>query len=187
MGRLASIVAKEILQGQKVTVVRCELIEISGTLMRSRMNFQRYLNKRMNSNPKRGHVHFRAPSMMFFKAVRGMVPRKLVRGQTALKRLTVFDGVPYPYDTKKKMVVPDALKAIKLNPDKPSIVLSELASRVGWNRKEIIEKLEQKRKEKAAVWYEKKVQKEQRRKEMEERLRDGPLAAVSSTLKDLGF
>ena len=65
-----------------------------------------YLRKRMNSNPRRGPYHFRAPSMMFFKAVRGMVPRKTARGQAALGRLKVFDGCPHPYDTRKKMVVP---------------------------------------------------------------------------------
>lgn len=33
MGRLASTVAKEILRGQKIVVVRCEEIDISGASM----------------------------------------------------------------------------------------------------------------------------------------------------------
>ena len=34
-GRLASIVAKELLSGQRVTVVRCEMIHKSGYLKRN--------------------------------------------------------------------------------------------------------------------------------------------------------
>lgn len=88
-----------------------------------------------------------------------MVPRKTVRGQNALKKLTVFDGVPYPYDTKKKMVVPDALRVVKLNPEKKYTNLGELAASIGWKRKEVIERLEEQRKEKAEAWYQRKNEK----------------------------
>merc|ERR1712146_775291 len=54
--------------------------------------------------------HFRAPSRIFWRVVRGMVPHKTPRGAEALKRLKVFEGVPSPYDKIKKMVVPEALK-----------------------------------------------------------------------------
>lgn len=36
MGRLAAVVAKTILQGQKVVVVRCENINISGSFYRNK-------------------------------------------------------------------------------------------------------------------------------------------------------
>lgn len=36
LGRLASIVAKELLNGQKVVVVRCEELNISGEFFRSK-------------------------------------------------------------------------------------------------------------------------------------------------------
>ena len=36
LGRLASILAKELLNGQKVVVVRCEEINISGSLFRNK-------------------------------------------------------------------------------------------------------------------------------------------------------
>lgn len=39
-----------------------------------------------------------------------MLPHKTFRGAQALNRLTTFEGIPAPYDTKKRVVVPQALK-----------------------------------------------------------------------------
>ena len=36
----------------------------------------------------------------------GMTPHKTNRGKEALKQLQTFEGVPPPYDKKKKMVIP---------------------------------------------------------------------------------
>ena len=57
-GRLASIVAKQLLSGQKVVVVRCEGIEITGSLIRNKLKYLRYLDKKMRTNPSRGPDHF---------------------------------------------------------------------------------------------------------------------------------
>lgn len=46
----------------------------------------------------------------------GMLPHKTARGKEALERLKVFEGIPPPYDKKKRMVVPSALKVLRLNP-----------------------------------------------------------------------
>ena len=53
-GRLASIVAKELLSGQRVVVVRCELMMRSGSLFRNKLKFQDFLRKGNNTNPRRG-------------------------------------------------------------------------------------------------------------------------------------
>jgi large subunit ribosomal protein L13Ae len=74
------------------------------------------LRKRCNVNPARGPFHFRAPSKIFWRTVRGMVPHKTERGKAALKRLQCFEGMPAPYDKKKRMVVPTALKILRLKP-----------------------------------------------------------------------
>ena len=39
-----------------------------------------------------------------------MIPHKTKRGEAALARLKVYEGVPPPYDKIKRMVIPDALK-----------------------------------------------------------------------------
>jgi len=68
----------------------------------------------MNHNPTRGFKHYRAPSRIFWKTVRGMLPHKSPRGAAALGRLKVFEGIPAPYDCVKRIVVPDALKVVRL-------------------------------------------------------------------------
>lgn len=45
-----------------------------------------------------------------------MLPHKTARGAAAIERLKLFEGVPPPYDRKKKMVVPDALRVLRLKP-----------------------------------------------------------------------
>ncbi|KAE8662365.1 60S ribosomal protein L13a [Hibiscus syriacus] len=57
LGRLASIVAKELLNGQKVVVVRCEEICMSGGLVLQKMKYMRFLRKRMNIKPSHGPIH----------------------------------------------------------------------------------------------------------------------------------
>jgi large subunit ribosomal protein L13Ae len=45
-----------------------------------------------------------------------MIPHKTKRGAEALNRLKVFEGIPAPYDKKKRMVVPCALRVLRLKP-----------------------------------------------------------------------
>uniref|UniRef100_A0A2K6UWG1 Large ribosomal subunit protein uL13 n=1 Tax=Saimiri boliviensis boliviensis TaxID=39432 RepID=A0A2K6UWG1_SAIBB len=108
LGCLAAIVAKQVLLGQKVVVVCCEGINISGNFYRNKLKYLAFLHKRMNTNPSPSSYHFRAPSRIFWRTTK--------RGQVALDCLKVFDGIPPPYDKKKRMVVPAALKVVRLKP-----------------------------------------------------------------------
>merc|ERR1719326_1454723 len=94
LGRLASTVAKELLCGQKVVLVRCEGVNISGSLYRNKLKYEEFKRKRMNSNPKKGPFHFRAPHRIVQRTIRGMVPHKTSRGSLAMDRLQCFDGIP---------------------------------------------------------------------------------------------
>jgi len=154
LGRLASLVAKELLLGQQVVVTRCEGLVVSGSLMRNKMKWARFRRKRTNTNPKKGPIHFRAPSKMLWRTVRGMLPHKTKRGQLAMQRLKTFDGCPPPYGRVKRMVVPDALRVMRLRPGRKFTVLGTLASQAGWKHEGLVAKLEENRKAKAASFYE---------------------------------
>ena len=104
LGRLASVVAKQLLNGQRVVVVRCDELNKSGSLFRNKVKFHEFLNKTSNHNPRKWIQHYRAPSRVFWRVVRGMVPHKTPRGVAALAKFKVFDGIPAPYDTKKRQV-----------------------------------------------------------------------------------
>ncbi|WOL00664.1 60S ribosomal protein L13a-4 [Canna indica] len=158
LGRLASILAKELLNGQRVVVVRCEEICLSGGLVRQKMKYLRFLRKRMNTKPSHGPIHFRAPSKILWRTIRGMIPHKTKRGAAALARLKAYEGVPPPYDKTKRMVIPDALKVLRLQPGHKYCLLGRLSSEVGWNHYDTVKELEDKRKEKAKVAYERRKQ-----------------------------
>ncbi|KAG8180092.1 hypothetical protein JTE90_027872 [Oedothorax gibbosus] len=156
LGRLAALVAKTCLNGQKVVVVRCEGINISGSFFRSKLKYLSFLRKRCNVNPKRGPFHHRAPSAIFQRTVRGMLPHKIERGNAALKRLLAYEGIPPPFDKKKRMVVPSALRVLKLHPRRKYCTVGRLSHEVGWKYQNVISTLEMKRKAKAAAYYGKK-------------------------------
>lgn len=43
------------------------------------------------------------------------------RTQADALPLQVFDGVPAPYDKKKRMIIPDALRVTRLRPGRRSV------------------------------------------------------------------
>ncbi|KAF1331683.1 Ribosomal protein l13, partial [Globisporangium splendens] len=167
LGRLASLVAKELLQGQHVVAVRCEQLEISGSHVRNKVKFMQFLNKRTATNPKKGPVHYRAPSRMLWRTIRGMLPHKTARGAAALQRLKVFDGIPAPYDKQKRMVIPDALRALRLKANRRYTVVGKLASEVGWKHGELVARLEAKRVLKSDAYYKRKLAQQKRLAEAE--------------------
>ena len=59
-----------------------------------------------------------------------MVPHKTKRGAAALERLRVFEGVPPPFDRKKRLVVPDALKVLRLQHGHKYCKLGDLSASV---------------------------------------------------------
>ncbi|XP_044268657.1 60S ribosomal protein L13a [Tribolium madens] len=151
LGRLAAIVAKTLLEGNKVIVVRCEQLNISGNFYRNKLKYLSFLRKRCNVNPARGPFHFRAPSRIFWKTVRGMLPHKTERGKQALRRLKTYEGVPPPYDRRKRVVVPGALRVICLKPGRKFCHVGRLSHEVGWKYQSVVRTLESKRKVKAVL------------------------------------
>ena len=161
MGRLASYAAKQVLNGQRVVVVRCEEIIQGGSIFRNRLVFMEYLRKRMNSNPTRGFKHYRSPSRMLFKSIRGMLPRKTARGEHAMGRLKLFEGVPPPFDKKLTQVIPDALRSVRMKPYRKYCVLGELAAQVGWKQQAVVKRLETKRLDRSKQWHQTQLKKKE--------------------------
>jgi large subunit ribosomal protein L13Ae len=59
-----------------------------------------------------------------------MVPHKTKRGNVSLDRIKTFEGVPPPYDKVKRVVVPDALKVLRLQHGHRFCKLGDLAESV---------------------------------------------------------
>ena len=82
-----------------------------------------------------------------------MLPHKTARGAAALNRLKCFEGVPPPFDKKRRMVVPAALRVLKLRPDRKFCTVGRLSHEMGWKYKDVVEKLEAKRCVRAKKYY----------------------------------
>lgn len=81
----------------------------------------------------------------------GMIPHKTKRGQAALKRLRVFDGIPNEYEKKRRVCVPSALRVLSLRAGRKYCKIGRISHEVGWHFKDVVENLERKRKAKLRV------------------------------------
>jgi len=126
LGRMASQVAKRLLNGERIIIVNAEKAIISGkrlSILREKHDFLQV------GHFRKGPYHPRRPDMIVKKVIRGMLPRRKPRGKNALKRLRVYIGVPKDYEEKEKEKIPEAdgrdLRG-------PYIKVSELARNIGW-------------------------------------------------------
>lgn len=129
MGRLASIVAKRLLQGEKIAIVNAENVVVSGNLQSVLKEWNEFLEV---GKYRKGPFHPRRPDTIFRHVVRGMLPRSKFKGRNALRRLKVYIGTPEVFKNVKFEVVEEA-KADKLKSS--YFRLGELASRIGWRAK----------------------------------------------------
>jgi large subunit ribosomal protein L13Ae len=151
LGRAAAIVAKQLLLGKKITVVRTDELNMSGKEIRNKIKYAHFLRKRHLSNPKKGPFHLRAPSDVFCRVVRGMLPFRTKRGHAALRRLVAYEGIPMNVANKgTRYVIPKALTANRLKSERSVTVLGDMLTKMGWKYQPVIKKLEAARKEKAA-------------------------------------
>merc|ERR1712070_600403 len=84
------------------------------------------------------------------------VPHKTPRGAAALDRLRTYEGIPHPFDRKKRMVVPSCLKVLRIRPERKFCKLGDLSDQNGWKHAKLVERLESQRKVKSAAFFAKK-------------------------------
>jgi large subunit ribosomal protein L13 len=130
LGRMASKVAKKLLNGEKVIIVNAEKAVLSGKKKSKVAEAKEFLEV---GSPRRGPFHYRRPDRILRKTVRGMLPFKQPKGKSALKRLKVFMGVPEELRDLKTVALKEA-QAAKLKG--PYFTLAELAKEIGWNQGE---------------------------------------------------
>lgn len=93
-GRLSANVAKLLLKGNRVSIVNCEKIMISGTRSNIVKEYRDFLEIGSILNPKHGPFHPRRPDTIMKRMIRGMLPRKKPSGVAAHKRLRTYIGSP---------------------------------------------------------------------------------------------
>jgi len=126
LGRMASVIAKRLLQGEAITVVNAEKAVITGKRLSIVGEAKTFLEV---GHPKKGPYHPKRPDRIVRRTIRGMLPRKKFKGQQAYKRLKVFLNVPQELKDKEAQTIPEAtVEKLKC----PYITVGELAKEIGW-------------------------------------------------------
>lgn len=124
LGRLASEVAKLLLDGTEVTIVNAEKAIISGS---KKSIMVEYYDKRRVGSARKGPYYPRMPDKILKRTIRGMMPYKKPSGKAALKRLRVYIGVPKELKDEELSTIPRASAAGKVK----YIELGEVSRQLG--------------------------------------------------------
>ena len=127
LGRMASLVAKRLLNGERIIIVNAENAVVSGgrsSVIRQRT---RHLEVR---GPRWGPYHERRPDGILRRTVRGMLPTEKPRGKEAYKRLRAYIGVPLEFKDRQFETL-EEIHSSKLGGR--FIRLSDIAKSIGWN------------------------------------------------------
>jgi large subunit ribosomal protein L13 len=125
LGRLASNVAKLLLQGEAVIILNAEKAAISGKKQQIVQEAKTFLEV---GHPRKGPLHPRRPDKIVSRTIRGMLPRRKSKGVEAYKRLRVYLGTPLDFGDEKIQTIPEA-GTHKLK--SPYITVGELAKEIG--------------------------------------------------------
>lgn len=128
-GRLSSHVAKLLLEGNRVTLINCDRIMLSGSRASIIGEYRKFLEIASILHPKHGPFHPRRPDTIISRMIRGMLPRKKTSGIEAHKRLRAHIGSPSEFKSQKKTQFDNA----KIRGAHSRYVsMTELGRTIGW-------------------------------------------------------
>jgi len=104
-GRLASVVAKKALLGEKIDVINSGEAVITGT---KEDVLARYKQKRARGDPRKGPFMYKKEDRFLRRLIRGMLPHRQHKGSVAFKRVMCYIGVPDKFKDKKAESIKDA-------------------------------------------------------------------------------
>ena len=127
LGRLATVVAKEALQGKKVDIINVEKAVVTGK--------PKDILAKYNKKFKRGHAldgpfFPRHPEKLVRRTIRGMLPYKQEKGKKAFKNIRCYIGVPKEFEGKKAETIEKAnVKNIKKT---KHLTIKQVSEQLGW-------------------------------------------------------
>ncbi|MDK2796347.1 MAG: large subunit ribosomal protein [Archaeoglobaceae archaeon] len=128
LGRLSSIVAKRLLNGERIVIVNAEKAVITGN---KSAVFDRYKDKYDRGSKEKGPYFPKHPEKIFKRTVRGMLPWSSRRGREAYRRLRVFIGVPEELKDRNFEKVENAMLE-KVSKTEKFVSLEEVSRHLGW-------------------------------------------------------
>jgi len=136
LGRLASTVAKKLLNEKdvEIVIVNAERVVISGSKVRT---FKDYKAKKDRGSKEQGPFYPKMPDRIIKRTIRGMLPYKHAKGKDAFLRLKVYLSIPEEYEDKAKAVVRELereelenISAGRLS--RKYVTIGEVSKKLGW-------------------------------------------------------
>ena len=126
LGRVATFAAKRSLLGEKIDIINCEEIVITGN---RREVFAKYQRKKSMGVPSKGPFQPRMPNMFVRKVIRGMLPYKQPKGRDAFKNIKCYIGLPE--EIKGEPIKMKEASFDKL-PNLKYVKIKEICKELGW-------------------------------------------------------
>ncbi|MCD6559746.1 MAG: 50S ribosomal protein L13 [Palaeococcus sp.] len=108
LGRMASKVAKMLLEGEEIVIVNADKAIITGNKEYIFEKYKRRTNFRSISNPQKGPFYPKRSDEIVRRTVRGMLPWKKDKGRKAFRHLKVYAGVPKEFEGKEFETISEA-------------------------------------------------------------------------------
>jgi len=102
-GRIATKVAKSLINGEQVTVLNAEHVVVVGTTDSIMAKYKMRVDAAVKSNPLFGPKYSRIPDRMFRRMVRNMLPTKKSAKERLIKKLEVYNEVPKEFAKEKAL------------------------------------------------------------------------------------
>ncbi|MDH4123047.1 MAG: 50S ribosomal protein L13 [Thermoplasmata archaeon] len=108
LGRMCSTVAKNLLEGEEITIVNADKVLISGN---RKSIMEEYERSRGQGKVHKGPFYPRMPDSILKRTVSRMMQHRKAHGKAAMSRLTVHIGVPPEFKDAKFEKIETAMKA----------------------------------------------------------------------------
>ncbi|MFB5619402.1 MAG: 50S ribosomal protein L13, partial [Candidatus Nitrosomaritimum aestuariumsis] len=122
-------VAKLLIKGNRVSIVNCDKIMISGTRSNIINEYREFLEINSINHWKHGPKHPRRPDTIMKKMIRGMLPKEKPSGKEAHKRLRTYIGSPKEVKSLKKIKFE---KAMIRKSSSNYTTMADLGRTIGW-------------------------------------------------------
>jgi large subunit ribosomal protein L13 len=111
LGRLASFAAKEALKGERITILNCEKIMISGKKQQIQKDIK--IKRARRGSSQKTPLYPKESFKIVKRTIRGMLPNhRTGRGREALNKIKCYNGIPKEFEKSEKIKIHEG-KTIK--------------------------------------------------------------------------
>ncbi|HJJ55585.1 MAG TPA: 50S ribosomal protein L13 [Methanocorpusculum sp.] len=105
LGRLCSVVAQRVSNGEEIAIINADKIIVSGA--RASI-LQEYYTKRVRGSVEGGPFYPRRPDHIVKRTIRGMISYKTRPGAEAFRRVKTYVGIPYEFKDMESETIESA-------------------------------------------------------------------------------